>query len=122
MQAAFLARTLALPPPAAGARILAGLHRSRARLASDRGITAVVQRVVEELDMIPQVEVAVQLMIELLVPVIFMAEENARLRLDLCALERRAELLQFMANLFDFEIGSVFTASIMRQDSAIKLL
>src|SRR5687768_10412766 len=49
VQPAFLARAVALPPPAARARILAGTHRARARLAADRAIAAVVQRVVRDL-------------------------------------------------------------------------
>src|SRR4051812_31862229 len=46
MQPAFLAGVVLLPPPAAGARMLAGLHGARARLATQRRIAAIVQRVV----------------------------------------------------------------------------
>src|SRR5688572_14854685 len=49
VQPALLARAVALPPPAARARILAGAHRARAGLAADRSIAAVVQCVVGDL-------------------------------------------------------------------------
>src|SRR5207244_2877852 len=46
VQPALLAGALLFPPPAAGALVLAGLHRARARIATDRRIAAIVQRVV----------------------------------------------------------------------------
>src|SRR5262245_16437435 len=55
VQAALFLRRL-LPPPATGARVLAGAHRARARGAADRWETTVVQGVVGDvvaLDMVP---------------------------------------------------------------------
>src|ERR1044071_5073997 len=43
-----LARIRVFPPPAAGARIRAGLDRSRTRCATDARVTAIVQGVVRQ--------------------------------------------------------------------------
>src|SRR2546428_6304565 len=48
MQAAFLDLSLLLPPPAAGALVLAGDGGARAGFAADRGVPALVQRVIWE--------------------------------------------------------------------------
>src|SRR6185503_6621121 len=47
LQAA-LARIRVFPPPAAGARIRAGLDRTRARCAADARVAAIVQSVVRQ--------------------------------------------------------------------------
>ena len=83
---------------------------------------AVVQRSINELDVLTQVEEFVRLVGLLQRPVIFMAVENADLSHDLGALERRREQFEFFADLADFLVDPAGTFQMVGQDRAVKFL
>ena len=83
---------------------------------------AVVQRIINELDVLAEAEKFVGLVGLLQRPLIFMAVENADLGHDLGALERGRKEFEFLANLADFLIDPVGTFEMMGQDGAVKFL
>ena len=51
-----------------------------------------------------------------------MAEENARFRHDLGALDHRRQQFHLIADVADFPIDAVFTATVVGQHAAVKFL
>ena len=81
---------------------------------------AVVQRVVDELDVLAQAEKFVRLVRLLQGPVVFVAVKNADFGNDLGVLERGREQFQFVADLADFHEHAVVALGVVREDGAVE--
>ncbi len=79
-----------------------------------------MQRVVDELDVLAQVEIFVRLVRLLQGPVVVVAVKNADFGNHLGVLERGREQLQFLADLADFHEDAVVAFDVVRQDGAVK--
>ena len=79
-----------------------------------------MERVVDELNVLAQVEKFVGLHRLLQRPIVVVGVQDAGLRDDLGVLERGREQLQFLANLADFLVGAGIAFEVVRQDRAVK--
>src|SRR5208282_1573486 len=81
---------------------------------------AVVQRVVDELNVLAQVEIFVGLVRLLQRPVVFVAVKNADFGNNPGVLEGGREQFQFIADLADFHEHAVVALDVVRKDGAVK--
>ena len=81
-----------------------------------------MQRVVEELNMIAQIEEFVRLHWLLQSPVVFMTVKNANISRDFCVFKRGSEQFEFFTDLADFLENARVAFKVMRQNSAMKFL
>ena len=84
------------------------------------GNVAIMQRVVDELNVLAQVEKFVGLHRLLQRPIVVVGVKDAGLRDDLGVLERGREQFQFLADLADFLEDAVVAFEVVRQDRAVK--
>src|SRR5439155_15268914 len=87
----------------------------------DRNISG-VQRVVKERMVLALVEILVRLVVEFEIPIILMAEQDARLRHDSGPLEYGSQPLHLLADLANLLVSSVLGPAIVREHAAVEFL
>src|SRR5882672_6030261 len=83
---------------------------------------AIVERVIEKLDMVTEIEKLVGLHGLLQSPIIVMAVKDAGFGLDVSAFKGRSQQFQFVAKLGNFLKNATISAGIVREHGAVELL